>query len=110
MTKHHSDTKEEVLKLIQNFLKKPPVIIWISGATIPYGLPSMENLKKCLTSETGKLDTEANLELLPSRVKIDEPQKKPKSATVNFWDEWKKNKQDKSLKEAIEDLRRQSKK
>lgn len=47
--------------------------------------------------------------LLPSRVKIDEPEVKPKSATVDFWDEWKKDKKDKGIKKALEDLRRQSK-
>ena len=49
--------------------------------------------------------------LLPSRVKIDEPKVKPKSATVDFWDEWKKDKKDKDkgIKEALEDLRKQSK-
>ena len=47
--------------------------------------------------------------LLPSRVKIDEPKVKPKSATVDFWDEWEKDKQEKGIKEALEDLRRQSK-
>ena len=47
--------------------------------------------------------------LLPSRVKIDKPTIKPKSATVNFWDEWKKDKKEKGIKSALEDLRRQSK-
>ncbi|MDE0518546.1 MAG: ATP-binding protein [Bdellovibrionales bacterium] len=47
--------------------------------------------------------------LLPSRVKIDEPKIKPDSATIDFWDEWKKDKQEKGIKEALEDLRRQSK-
>ena len=49
--------------------------------------------------------------LLPSRVKIDEPKIKPKSATVDFWDEWKKDKKesDKGIKQALEDLRKQSK-
>ena len=49
--------------------------------------------------------------LLPSRVKIDEPKVKPKSETVDFWDEWKKDKkeEEKGIKEALEDLRRQSK-
>ena len=49
--------------------------------------------------------------LLPSRVKIDEPKVKPKSETVGFWDEWKKDKkeEEKGIKEALEDLRRQSK-
>ncbi|MCZ0933338.1 MAG: ATP-binding protein [Oligoflexia bacterium] len=47
--------------------------------------------------------------LLPSRVKIDEPKVKPKSATVDFWDEWKKDQKEKGIKEALEDLRKQSK-
>ena len=47
--------------------------------------------------------------LLPSRVKIHEPDVKPQSATVDFWDEWKKDKQHKGIKEALEALRMQSK-
>ena len=47
--------------------------------------------------------------LLPSRVKIDKPKVKPNSATVDFWDEWKKDKKEKGIKEAIENLRKQSK-
>jgi len=46
--------------------------------------------------------------LLPSRIKIDEPKIKPKSATVDFWDEWKKDKQKTGIKEALESLRKQS--
>ena len=40
--------KDKVCKVVQKFLKDPPVIIWGSGATIPYGLPSMDDLKKSL--------------------------------------------------------------
>lgn len=49
--------------------------------------------------------------LLPSRVKISEPKVKPSSATVDFWDEWKKPKKEenKGIKAAIEALRRQAK-
>ena len=47
--------------------------------------------------------------LLPSRVKIDEPAVKPQSATIDFWDEWKKDKKEKGIKEALEALRKQSK-
>lgn len=47
--------------------------------------------------------------LLPSRVKIDMPKIKPKSATVDFWNEWKKNKKEKGLEDAIENLRKQGK-
>lgn len=47
--------------------------------------------------------------LLPSRIKIDEPRIKPSSATIDFWDEWGKEKKDKGIKEALESLRKQSK-
>lgn len=55
--------KDKIFKLVQNFLQNPPVIIWGSGATIPYGLPSMDNLKECLKSEIGELNKNANLEI-----------------------------------------------
>lgn len=49
--------------------------------------------------------------LLPSRVKVHTPTIKPSSATVNFWDEWGKEKKDAEdeIKKALEALRRQSK-
>lgn len=47
--------------------------------------------------------------LLPSRVKINEPIKKPASATVDFWKEWSKEKQDNNLKNAVKSLRQQKK-
>lgn len=36
---------EEIFSTIQNYLKEPPLIIWGSGATIGFGLPSMAQLK-----------------------------------------------------------------
>lgn len=47
--------------------------------------------------------------LLPSRVQIDKPTIKPKSATVDFWDEWSKDKTSIDLELSVEALRRQSK-
>lgn len=47
--------------------------------------------------------------LLPSRVQIDKPTIKPKSATVDFWDEWSKDKTSFDLELSVEALRRQSK-
>jgi hypothetical protein len=46
--------------------------------------------------------------LLPSRIKISEPNLKPKSATVDFWDEWMKDTVITSTDDAVEALRRQS--
>lgn len=47
--------------------------------------------------------------LLPSRIKVTQPTLKPRSATVDFWDEWAKDTTDVDLKAAIEALRKQMK-
>lgn len=36
---------EDIFKQIQDYLKEPPLVIWGSGATIAFGLPSMSRLK-----------------------------------------------------------------
>ena len=38
-------TNDEIFKKIQVYLENPPLIIWGSGATIGFGLPSMSRLK-----------------------------------------------------------------
>ena len=35
----------DIFKIIQDYLKEPPLVIWGSGATIGFGLPSMSRLK-----------------------------------------------------------------
>lgn len=47
--------------------------------------------------------------ILPSRIKVDAPNLKPRSATVNFWDEWSKDTSFNDIKNAVEALRKQSK-
>lgn len=47
--------------------------------------------------------------LLPSRIKVTAPLLKPRSATVDFWDEWSKESIDINIETAIEALRKQSK-
>lgn len=47
--------------------------------------------------------------LLPSRVKIGKPKIQPSSATINFWDEWNKEKTEKGIEQAVEALRKQQK-
>ncbi len=47
--------------------------------------------------------------LLPSRVIIDKPSIPPSSATVDFWNEWDKEKLEKGIEEAVESLRKQQK-
>lgn len=47
--------------------------------------------------------------LLPSRIRIAPPDMKPRSATIDFWDEWSKETADVDISSAIEALRKQSK-
>jgi hypothetical protein len=47
--------------------------------------------------------------LLPSRIKVSKPKLEPKSATIDFWDEWAQDKADVDIEAAIEALRKQSK-
>ncbi len=47
--------------------------------------------------------------LLPTRVIIDEPEIKPSSATIDFWDEWETEKNSNGINEAVESLRKQQK-
>ena len=65
-------TKNDVFKLVQNFLRIPPVIIWGSGATIPYGLPGMKDFRKSLQSELQDIDSSANLESVLAKIEDEE--------------------------------------
>lgn len=47
--------------------------------------------------------------LLPTRIRVSIPKDKPQSATVDFWDEWAKDKAENGISEAVEYLRKQSK-
>ena len=47
--------------------------------------------------------------LLPSRIRIAPPNMKPRSATIDFWDEWSKDSTAVDITSAIEALRKQSK-
>ncbi len=60
----NKDKKNEIFKIIQEMLKEPPVIIWGSGATIPYGMPSMKYLNKTLGEAFQNFDgSSENLEV-----------------------------------------------
>ncbi len=45
--------------------------------------------------------------LLPSRIRIMEPNEKPLSATIDFWTEWQKDVKEPDFEMAIENMRRQ---
>lgn len=48
--------------------------------------------------------------LLPSRIKIHEPNEKPKSATIDFWTRWQEKAAATDFEKAVENMRRQSRK
>lgn len=57
------ETKENIFKIVQTFLSNPPLIVWGSGATISFGLPSMEDLNKKLKEKIKNFNvTNNNLE------------------------------------------------
>jgi DNA helicase HerA-like ATPase len=60
------------------------------------------------TLDTGESLVVGDASLLPSRIRIDEPQNKPNSGTVNFWDEWQKPVKDKRLSIAVDNWRKQN--
>lgn len=47
--------------------------------------------------------------LLPSRIRVSQPNLKPRSATIDFWDEWSRPATNVDLNSQIEALRKQSK-
>jgi hypothetical protein len=58
------EIKEKVFTIIQNYLKTPPVIIWGSGATVAFGLPSMYTLNEILKENIPEFDKDCdNLEV-----------------------------------------------
>lgn len=52
-----SQTKDKIFKIVQTFLKSPPLVVWGSGATISFGLPSMRDLNEALKKEVEDFDT-----------------------------------------------------
>ena len=46
--------------------------------------------------------------LLPSRIKVDPPNEKPLSATIDFWSRWQENVSNADFKVAVENMRKQN--
>ncbi len=58
------EIRENIFKIVQTFLKNPPLIVWGSGATISFGLPSMFDLNEELKSQIEDFNTtNENLEI-----------------------------------------------
>lgn len=55
--------KSDIFEIIQKYLENPPTVIWGSGATIPYGMPSMRDLNTEISNKIKSFDsTKNNLE------------------------------------------------
>jgi len=59
------------------------------------------------TLDTGEALIVGDASLLPSRIRIDEPNNKPNSGTVEFWDKWQGPVEEKRLSVAVDNWRRQ---
>jgi len=60
------------------------------------------------TLDTGEALVVGDASLLPSRIRIDEPNNKPNSGTVNFWDEWQNPVKENRLSTAVDNWRKQN--
>lgn len=58
--------------------------------------------------DTGEALVVGDASLLPSRVRIKEPNSKPNSGTVDFWDRWSKISCDDGIVDAVESWRKQN--
>lgn len=68
-----NNQKDEVFRIVQTFLNNPPLIIWGSGATISFGLPSMWDLNEELKEKIEGFDAENdNLEIELGKEKYQE--------------------------------------
>lgn len=71
--------KNGIFKMVQEHLKSCPLIIWGSGATIPFGMPSMSDLKSEL-----KITEKGNLEEILSRINDENKQSKYEQDIFNI--------------------------
>ena len=58
--------------------------------------------------DTGEALVVGDATLLPTRIRIDEPDNKPDSATVAFWDQWSTEDGKDSISSAVNNWRRQA--
>ena len=68
---------DEIYNTIQTYLKEPPLVIWGSGATIGFGLPSMSKLKDEIGNAIPSFDktcTDLEAELGKDKYEADLPQ------------------------------------
>ena len=72
---------------------------------------SLESLLEVLPiMDIGEALVVGDAVLLPSRIKINEPNEKPLSATIDFWSEWMKEIEKPDFDKAVENMRKQKRK
>ncbi len=72
---------------------------------------SLESLLEVLPiMDIGEALVVGDAVLLPSRIKINKPDEKPLSATIDFWTEWMKKIEKPDFNKAVENMRKQSRK
>ena len=72
---------------------------------------SLESLLEILPiMDIGEALVVGDAVLLPSRIKINEPNEKPLSATIDFWSEWMKEIEKPDFDKAVENMRKQKRK
>lgn len=95
--KKQNDIEEQVFKIVQTFLKNPPLIVWGSGATVSFGLPSMWSLNESLKKEITDFDT--SNENLEEELSKDKYREKLPQIKKTIWSEV--NNADKSVLKKI---------
>lgn len=109
ITQRPSEVSRAVLSQCNNFLSmrltnaEDQAVI---RRLFPEGLAGFSELLPIL--DTGEALLVGDASLLPTRVRIAEPTRKPSSATVEFWDEWAIEEPVTPVIDAVEALRRQS--
>ena len=88
-----NDKENEIFAAVQEYLKPCRVIVWGSGATIPFGLPSMEDLKEDLN-----LKGSGDLESILSNINDDEKRKYYEKEIFGII-----NEKDKKIRESVDD-------
>ena len=104
-----SDVSETILSQCNNFISLR-LTNYQDQTVVKRLLPdSMEGFADMLPIlEIGEALIVGDAVLLPTRVKLSEPMEKPLSATINFWDEWSKKDKQSDIVQAVENMRKQS--
>lgn len=106
-----SDVSDTILSQCNNFISLR-LTNFQDQSTVRKLLPdSMEGFADVLPIlDIGEAIIVGDAVLLPTRVKLSPPEIKPLSATINFWDEWRKPNLSSNITQASENMRKQSRK